>query len=87
MCRQDKLNATASSLEERRLDQLQAHEICLEGKIYSIKDFDHPGGESIQVFGGQDATVLYRMIHANHSKLYHTSKLPCVGVVTDYQSE
>ena len=78
---------TAATPLERRLDELESHEICLEGKIYSIKDFDHPGGESIQVFGGQDATVLYRMIHASHSKQFHETKLPCVGVVADYQSE
>ena len=72
---------------ERPLDQLQNDEIGIDGKIYSLKDFDHPGGESIQVFGGQDVTVLYRMIHANHSKVLHESKLECVGVVAEYQSE
>ena len=45
-------------------------EVAIDGVIYDLKDFEHPGGESIMVFlGSNDVTATYNMIHP-----YHTSK-------------
>ena len=51
------------------LKSLGGSEIAIDGVIYDISDFDHPGGETIELFGGNDVTVQYKMIHP-----YHTSK-------------
>lgn len=32
-------------------------EVAIDGVIYDLKDFEHPGGESIMVFGGNDVTA------------------------------
>lgn len=51
------------------LKGLRGNEVCIDGVIYDITSFDHPGGDTIRVFGGNDATTQYKMIHP-----YHTSK-------------
>jgi cytochrome b involved in lipid metabolism len=45
------------------LKGLRGNEVCIDGIIYDITSFDHPGGETIRVFGGNDATTQYKMIH------------------------
>ena len=61
-------------------------EICIDGVIYDIKDFDHPGGESVMMFGGNDVTIQYKMIHPYHTSK-HLEKMKRVGTVPDYTSE
>jgi len=68
------------------LSTLKPTEVCIEGTIYDISDFDHPGGDSIQLFGGNDVTVQYKMIHPYHTDK-HLLKLRRVGKVADYTSE
>ena len=68
------------------LKSLQANEVVIDGVIYDIASFDHPGGDSINVFGGNDATVLYKMIHPYHTNK-HLEKLKRVGVVPGYFCE
>ena len=53
----------------RSLKGLKGTEVAIEGVIYDIADFIHPGGEAIKFFGGNDVTVQYKMIHP-----YHTNK-------------
>lgn len=68
------------------LKGLRETEICIDGAIYDIADFDHPGGESIMLFGGNDCTVQYKMIHPYHSR-HHLGKMKRVGTVPDYSDE
>ena len=55
----------------------------------SISDFDHPGGDQIKLFGGNDVTVQYKMIHHRHymNSDHFLSKMKKVGYVTDYVPE
>ena len=65
---------------------LKDTEVAIDGIIYDLKGFDHPGGNSFLVFGGNDVTVMYNMIHPNHTH-HHLSKLKKVGKVLDWKQE
>lgn len=72
----------------RSLDSMKSHEICIDGVVYSLLNFDHPGGDQIHLFGGNDVTIQYKMIHPHHStKGTELSKLTKVGVVPNYDCE
>ena len=79
-------NATEPVLRISTLKTLGETEIVIDGAIYDIKDFNHPGGESVLMFGGNDCTVAYKMIHPYHTKK-HLAKMKRVGTVPDYSSE
>lgn len=79
-------NATEPVLRISSLKTLGETEIVIDGAIFDIKNFDHPGGESILMFGGNDCTVQYKMIHPYHTKK-HLDKMERVGTVPDYSSE
>jgi len=79
-------DATEPVLRISTLKTLGETEIVIDGAIYDIKNFNHPGGESILMFGGNDCTVQYKMIHHYHSKK-HLEKMERVGTVPDYHSE
>ena len=66
--------------------QMGRNEIAIDGVIYDITDFDHPGGDSINIFGGNDVTVTYRMIHPYHTSK-HLEKMKRVGTIQNYVSE
>jgi acyl-lipid (7-3)-desaturase (Delta-4 desaturase) len=68
------------------LKSIKPTEVMIDGAIYDISTFDHPGGESIQLFGGNDVTVQYKMIHPYHTSK-HLEKMKLVGTVPDYSSE
>jgi acyl-lipid (7-3)-desaturase (Delta-4 desaturase) len=68
------------------LSSLATTEVCIDGVIYDITNFDHPGGESIKIFGGNDVTVQYNMIHPYHTSK-HLEKMKRVGKVMDYTTE
>lgn len=70
----------------RSLKGLKGTEVAIEGVIYDIADFVHPGGESIKFFGGNDVTVQYKMIHPYHTNK-HLEKMKVVGVAADYEPE
>lgn len=61
-------------------------EVCIDGVLYDLKSFEHPGGVSIEIFGGNDVTVTYKMIHPYHTSK-HLEKMKCVGKVSDFSSE
>ena len=83
----DSLAATKSTQQEiRTLKNLNPTEICIDGFVYDISNFDHPGGESIHVFGGNDVTVTYKMIHPYHTEK-HLEKMNRVGKVSDFVPE
>jgi fatty acid desaturase (delta-4 desaturase) len=77
---------TESTIRISTLKTLGPTEVAIDGTIYDIADFDHPGGESIQMFGGNDVTVQYKMIHPYHTTK-HLEKMKRVGTVPDYSSE
>jgi len=76
--------ATQSTL--RSMKHLRGHEVAIDGTIYDITDFVHPGGEVVKFFGGNDVTVQYKMIHPYHTGK-HLEKMKAVGKVVDYQAE
>lgn len=57
---------TATPTTLRTLDTLKSSEVCIDGIIYDLTDFPHPGGKQILLFGGNDVTVQYKMIHPFH---------------------
>jgi len=65
---------------------LKGNEVAIEGVIYDITSFDHPGGSSIGIFGGNDVTIQYNMIHPYHTSK-HLEKMKRVGIIPDYHSE
>jgi fatty acid desaturase (delta-4 desaturase) len=76
--------ATESTL--RLLKGLKGNEIAIEGVIYDIAEFVHPGGNVIKFFGGNDVTVQYKMIHPYHTAK-HVEKMKVVGRACDYEPE
>ena len=82
-------STTATEEEEKlvsSIKSLKATEVVIDGVIYDITSFPHPGGDSIHLFGGNDVTVPYNMIHPYHTK-NHLEKMKRVGVVPDYFCE
>ena len=77
-----------SSTQQRitTLKSLKGNEVAIDGVIYDIHSFHHPGGESINVFGGNDATIQYKMIHPYHTSK-HLEKMKKVGTIADYKCE
>lgn len=80
--------AAADATQEniKAMKSLEGTEVAIDGVIYDIADFDHPGGESILIFGGNDVSVQYKMIHPYHTSK-HLEKMKRVGTVADYSSE
>jgi fatty acid desaturase (delta-4 desaturase) len=70
----------------RTLKSLKGTEIAIDGVIYDIADFVHPGGEVVKFFGGNDVTVQYKMIHPYHTSK-HLDKMKMVGKVSDYNPD
>jgi len=68
------------------LKQLKDNEVAIDGVIYDINGFYHPGGDTIRVFGGNDVTVQYKMIHPLHTSK-HLKKMRVLGKVSDYKQE
>ena len=81
--------AAANATQDNRMatmKSLKPTEICIDGTIYDISNFEHPGGPTIDLFGGNDVTVQYRMIHPYHTSK-HLEKMTKVGTVVDYTTE
>jgi cytochrome b involved in lipid metabolism len=74
----------------KTIKELTQEEICIDGTVYDISEFAevHPGGAQIKVFGGNDVTCQYKMIHHGHSSNpeYYLSKMKAVGVIEDWES-
>ena len=86
--REDTNNATQdeSTVLLRSTKALKGNEVAIDGIIYDIADFIHPGGEVVKFFGGNDVTVQYKMIHPHHTSK-HLEKMKMVGKVVDYEPE
>lgn len=79
---------TESTAAERicSISKLKDSEVAIDGIIYDLEGFVHPGGDTIMMFGGNDVTVQYNMIHPYHTEK-HLQKMKRVGKVTDYHAE
>lgn len=79
-------HVSLATVEARLVPSIQSlhwTEICIEGDIYDISSFDHPGGDQIKLFGGNDVTVQHHMIHPHHTTK-HLEKMKKVGKVENY---
>jgi cytochrome b involved in lipid metabolism len=70
----------------KKTSELKQNEVAIDGVVYDLTSFNHPGGGSIMIFGGNDVTVTYKMIHPHHSSK-NLEKMKKVGVLTDYKAE
>lgn len=70
----------------KSLKDIKSTEVVIDGIIYDLKSFNHPGGDSVLVFGGNDVTVQYKMIHPYHTNK-HLEKMKVVGKVDDVKQE
>jgi len=86
MLADDSQDDAATQQRISTLKTLKTTEVVIDGIIYDISDFDHPGGDSIELFGGNDATVTYKMVHPYHTSK-HLEKMKRVGKVADYEME
>ena len=50
---QDAQDASATTEKISSIKALGNTEIVIDGVIYDIADFNHPGGESVLLFGGR----------------------------------
>lgn len=71
----------AVSIKDVKQDQ-----VIIEGTIYSFEGFKHPGGDIYQMFGGNDVSVLYKMVHPYHTAK-HLEKMKAVGKASDWNRE
>lgn len=66
--------------------ELKGTEVAIDGVIYELTGFRHPGGNSINIFGGNDVTTQYKMIHPHHTGK-QLEKMRIVGKIAGYKSE
>jgi len=76
--------ATTSTLTQ--LKDIKSTDVVIDSVIYDLKSFHHPGGETILLFGGNDVTVQYKMIHPYHTSK-HLEKMTVVGKVKAVKDE
>lgn len=83
----DEDDSDDATISKTLTKDLKDNEVAIDGIVYDLNGFKHPGGDSIRVFGGNDVTVQYKMIHPLHSGK-QLRKMRKVGkVVTDYKQE
>lgn len=68
------------------VDKLPESLVAIDGEVYDLTSFNHPGGESIKLFGGNDVTVQYRMIHPFHAASL-VNKMKRVGRLAQYKAD
>jgi len=68
------------------IKDLKDNEVVIDSVIYDLDGFNHPGGDSIHIFGGNDVTVQYKMIHPHHTSK-HLKKMRVLGKVSDCKQE
>jgi len=60
--------------------------IAVDGFVYSLDGWKHPGGHQIMIFGGNDVSVQYKMIHPFHNDNMR-NKMPIVGKLVNYDTD
>ena len=49
------------------IKELRRNEIAIDGIVYDLTYFRHPGRNSIKIFGGNDVNFQYKIIHPSHT--------------------
>lgn len=85
---EDNIDRDATIATTTPLKSIKGTEVVIDGIIYDLTSFVHPGGDSVLIFGGNDVTVQYKMIHPYHTD-HHLKKMRVVGKVNpkDVESE
>merc|ERR1712176_1318707 len=65
---------------------LKHNEVLIDGVVYDISSFHHPGGDQIFLFGGNDVTVQYKMIHRYATGAF-LKKMKVIRKVENYEPE
>jgi len=73
-------NNAATAPTATQLKDIKSTEVVIDGTIYDLKSFMHPGGDSVLLFGGNDVTVQYKMIHPYHTSK-HLEKMAVMGKI------
>jgi fatty acid desaturase (delta-4 desaturase) len=73
-------NNDAATVSTTPLKSIKGTEVVIDDTIYDLTSFEHPGGDSIFIFGGNDVTIQYKMIHPYHTA-FHLNKMKVVGKV------
>ena len=60
------------------VNDLSGNHFAIDGIVFSLDGFNHQGGEQIKLFGVNDVTVQYKMIHPHHTSK-QLRKLQAVG--------
>jgi len=68
------------------LKDIKNTEVVINGIVYDLNSFKHPGGDSFKIFGGNDVTVQYKMIHPYHTAK-HLEKMTVTGKVSDSRQD
>jgi fatty acid desaturase (delta-4 desaturase) len=82
----DDTNTDEATFPVKSIKQLKGNEIAIEGVVYDLNGFVHPGGDSIKIFGGNEVTAQYKMMHPHHTSR-NLEKMKKIGRVSDYKSE
>ena len=82
----DETNDQALQSTTTPLKSIKGTEVVINGTIYDLTSFDHPGGDTVLIFGGNDVTVQYKMIHPYHTE-HHLRKMRAVGKVDPKDNE
>lgn len=82
----DDNDTDVATLPVTTLKKLKGNEVAIEGVIYDLNGFIHPGGDSIKIFGGNDVTAQYKMMHPHHTAK-NLEKMKKVGTVSDWVSD
>ncbi len=80
------LNNDPATQPTTLLKNIKSTEVVIDGTIYDLTSFKHPGGDSVMLFGGNDVSVQYKMIHPYHTSK-HLEKMTAVGKVSDGDTE
>ena len=70
----------------KSVSELKGSEVVIDGTIYDLSSFHHPGGGSIMLFGGTDVSVQYKMIHPYHTR-HHLEKMKATGKLDGWKEE
>lgn len=82
----EKRIAQAVEARVEKVKDIEGDEVVIDGLIYSFEGFDHPGGEIYRMFGGEDVSVFYKMIHPHHNAR-NLEKMKVVGKASDWKPE
>jgi len=80
------VSSQATTKFESKVRKIELDEVVIDGGVYKIDSFNHPGGDSVRMFGGNDVTAQYKMMHPYHSER-QLEKMKKVGTMSDWKTE